>query len=106
LVAICGTRPWFAARVSIREPESRREVRLCARDGVAVLQGGYSDHLLVARPGREIERRPIGQDMPLLTQLRVFLEHLGGGPPPLSSAADGVRSVRAIARLRALAGLS
>lgn len=103
--AICGGRPWFAARVSVREIEERREVRLCARDGVAVLSGGYSDHVQVLRLGGAVERRPIRQEMPLLTQLRAFLAHLDGGPAPLSSAADGARIVRVIARLRALAGL-
>jgi hypothetical protein len=43
--------------------------------------------------------------MPLLRELRCFLEHLRGGPPPRSSAANGLLVVERIAALRRLAGL-
>jgi len=41
----------------------------------------------------------------LLRELRAFLEHLAGGPPPKSSAEEGVADVAAIERLRELAAL-
>jgi hypothetical protein len=41
----------------------------------------------------------------LLRELRTFVEHLQGGPPPRSSAAEGALVVSAIADLRSLAGL-
>jgi hypothetical protein len=43
--------------------------------------------------------------MPLLLELRAFVEHIRGGPPPRSSLADGLLIVERIAALRVLAGL-
>ena len=105
LVGLLGDRPWHALEVSARSPERRREVTLVCEDGVAVLPGGYSDHVLVAT-GAEPERRPISTELPLLRELRAFVQHLSGGPPPRSSAREGADIVRAISELRGLAGLS
>jgi hypothetical protein len=44
-------------------------------------------------------------ELPLLAELRAFLGHLDGGPPPASSAAEGAMMVEAIAGLRTLAGV-
>ena len=74
-------------------------------DGVAVLTDGYSDHVLVAT-GPEPEKRPISTELPLLRELRAFVEHLAGGPPPRSSAREGSEIVKTIAELRTLAGLA
>jgi predicted dehydrogenase len=105
LVGLLGERPWQRLEVSVRSPERRREVVLVCEQGVAVLGDGYSDHVLVRRDGaEEPERRQISNELPLLRELRAFVEHLGGGPPPRSSAAEGALVVRRIAELRALAG--
>ena len=64
---------------------------------------------MVARghPGdAELVRRPISGEWPLLRELRSFVNHLRGGPPPRSSAADGAAIVGRVAELRALAGLA
>ena len=104
--------PWLIVDVSSRHPQHRREVRLHCRDGVAILNDGYSPGISVTRsenfragqtPGSEL--RPISQELPLLRELRAFVEHLQGGPPPRSSAAEGAQVVGAIADLRSLAGL-
>ena len=96
--------PFFVCEVSSRYPEARREIRLQCRDGVATLNDAYSDHIVVMREtSSEIERRPISVELPLLRELRTFLEHLDGGPPPRSSAAEGAAIVATIAELRALA---
>lgn len=111
LVGLLGPDPWFVCEVSTRYPEYRREVRLHCRDGVAVLNDGYNDHLQITRytdPNETkpvIERLPISTELPLLRELRAFVEHLDGGPPPRSSAAEGAAIVAAIASLRELAGL-
>lgn len=102
--------PWLVVEVSSRYPQHRREIRLHCRDGVAILDDGYSSDVLVTRSGsctaeRTREQRPISQEYPLLRELRAFLEHLQGGSPPRSSAAEGALVVSAIADLRALAGL-
>ena len=84
-VTIPGTR-W---RSRARSAERRREVRLFCEDGVAVLPDPYSDHVQIFRrtelteqTAPEPELRPISTELPLLRELRAFLEHLDGGPLP------------------------
>ena len=110
IVGLLGDEPWFALESSTAHPVQRREIRLVCRDGVAVLYDPYADHILVTRgePNegtREEEKRPISTEFPLVRELRAFLEHLGGGPPPKSNAEEAVADVAAIERLRELASL-
>jgi predicted dehydrogenase len=109
VLGLLGGDPWHALEVSARSAERRREVRLLCEDGVAVLPDPYSDHVqifsrtdLAERTAPEPELRPISTELPLLRELRAFLEHLDGGPPPRSSAAEGAAAVRTITELRAL----
>jgi predicted dehydrogenase len=104
LVGLLGDSPWHALEVSARSVDRRREVALLCERGVAVLPDGYSDHVLVATT-EEPEKRPISTEFPLLRELRAFVEHLDGGPPPRSSAREGAEIVRTISELRKLAGL-
>jgi hypothetical protein len=53
----------------------------------------------------EEERIATPGELPLLAELRVFVSHLRGGPPPRSSAAEGASVVETIEHLRALAGV-
>ena len=113
LVGLLGSDPWHALEVSTRSAERRREVILVCEEGLAVLPDAYSDHLQIFRSGEvtettapEPEQRPISSELPLLREVGAFLEHLDGGPPPRSSAAEGAGVVRAITELRALAGLA
>jgi predicted dehydrogenase len=108
LVGILGGTPWFVLECSTAHPLRRREVRLICRDGTATLLDPYADHVLVTRgrleeDTRDEESRPISTEFPLLRELRAFLEHLDGGPPPKSSAAEAVADVRAVELLRDLA---
>ncbi len=106
LVGLLGERPWHRLEISTRSPERRREVQLVCEQGVALLADAYSDHVLVRRDGAdESERVEISTALPLLLELRAFVEHLQGGPPPRSSAAEGALVVRRVAELRALAGV-
>jgi predicted dehydrogenase len=105
LVGLLGERPWHRLEISVRSPERRREVLLVGEEGVAQLADGYSDQVLVRRNGAdEPAWHKISTELPLLRELRAFVEHLQGGPPPRSSAAEGALVVRRIAELRALAG--
>ena len=111
LLGLLGDDPWQALEVTTRSAERRREVRLLCEEGVAVLPDAYSDHIQIFRhtgraEGRapEPDARPVSSELPLLRELRAFLDHLDGGPPPRSSAAEGASVVRAITELRALAG--
>ena len=111
LLGILGTAPWVAFEASSRRARSFREVRLFCAGGAATLSDSYSDHLSIRRAAPasggppEPERRAISTELPLLRELRAFVEHVKGGPPPKSNAADGLEIVRAIDRLRALASL-
>jgi hypothetical protein len=108
LVAILGDRPFLVVEVSERRRRHFREVRLICGDGTAILGDSYADQLVLVR-GRgpaspEVERLPISTEMPLLRELRAFVEHLEGGPAPRSAVHEGVAVVEAIAGLRRLAG--
>jgi predicted dehydrogenase len=111
LIGLLGDEPWFVLEVSVTSPVRKREVRLICRDGVATLPDPYADHVLITRGSvegnvtRDEERRPISTKLPLLRELKAFVEHLDGGPPPRSSAEEGAAEVAAVDRLRQLAML-
>jgi predicted dehydrogenase len=112
LLGILGEAPRIVIDVSCRRPVRERSVLVAYQGGVATLPDPYSDHILVQRDpnadgsGHEAaEKRAISNEMPLLRELRVFTEYIKGGPPPRSSAAEGLLVVERIAALRRLAGL-
>jgi predicted dehydrogenase len=97
---------WQTLEVSGRSAERRRVVELYCDEGVAVLADGWDEHVTVYRDGPDglvEERIETPGELPLLAELRAFLDHLRGGPPPRSSAAEGAVVVSRIAQLRALA---
>lgn len=105
--------PSVNCEVSSNAAVDLRSVQVHFEKGAAAMHGSYSEHVLVrrgaglrARRGGEVEKRPIGNEMPLLSELRAFVDHLHGGPPPFSSVAEGARIVGIIAQARTLAGLS
>jgi len=51
------------------------------------------------------EHRAISPELPLLKELRAFVEFLDGGPAPRSGVDDAVAIVSAIETLRELAGV-
>jgi predicted dehydrogenase len=108
LTAILGDSPWLVVEVTTLAPGHRRELRLVCSEGVAQLDGAEAGAVVIGRAGAidadSVERRPIADEMPLLAELRAFVEHLQGGPPPRSSAADGVAMVEAVAGMIELAG--
>lgn len=105
LYALLGDSPWATIEVSSQNPIRRREISLFCTGGTATLADAYDDHLLVLRHNRnpEIEKRRFSNEMPLLLELQAFVEHLNGGPPPKSSAAEGAAIVATIAELRRMA---
>jgi predicted dehydrogenase len=116
LTALLGDAVWHRTELGGSWPENVRRVELLGTDGIAVLPGSEAGHLLVARteaprrarlpdpPPWETRPLPAGES-PLRAELRAFLEHLRGGPPPRSSAAEGAAVVEAVAEVRRLAGL-
>lgn len=105
LTAVLGADPWARIEISTRHPYRRREVVATFEDGVAWLGDSYDDRIHLRRLGGETEELPVLTDLPLLLELRAFAEHLDGGPPPVSSAAEGVEVVERIAACRRLAGI-
>lgn len=107
LTAILGESPWVVIEVSTLAPGHRRELRLVCEQGVAQLDGGYAEEVVIARAGNiqenAVERRAITGELPLLAELRAFVRYLQGGPSPRSSAADAVTIVEAVAAMIALA---
>jgi len=94
---------WHALHVSERSPTNERRVELQCEDGVAVLGGGWDEHVEVHVPGEPPRRLEAAGELPLLAELRAFVGFLDGGPAPRSSAAEGAAIVGAIGELRALA---
>ena len=111
LQALMGDSPWASVEVSCNERTVRQEVRLICEKGVVLLSDPYADHLMIEHLNPAdiekplIEKRTISTEFPLLLELRAFLDHLSGGPPPRASAANGAMIVEMIARLRTMAGL-
>lgn len=107
LTAVLGESPWLVLEVSTLAPAHRRELRLVCEQGVAQLDGGYAEHVVVGRAGKihedAVERRAVAGELPLLAELRAFVEHLRGGPAPPSSAADAVLVVERVAAMIDLA---
>lgn len=106
ICATLGNDPWLAIDVSTRNGQRQRRVELHCRDGIAVLGDASADHVAIIRNGAlpgEVERRSIGTEMPLLRELRVFVEFLSGGAPPRSTLADGLSVVRSLTALLAQA---
>jgi len=102
-----GDRWWHALEVSARSAERIRRIELHCDGGVAALADGWDEHVTVFRDGPDgpvEERIETPGELPLLAELRAFVEHLDGGPPPRSSAAEGAATVATIADLRRLAG--
>ena len=96
---------WHTLVVSSRAAEYRRTVTLLCAEGTASLGGGWDSHVTILRAGAESsdgERIETPGELPLLAELRAFVEHLGGGPPPRSSALDGAEIVAVVEQLRNL----
>ena len=94
----------FVTEFSFGHPARLRRIMLSCRDAVCLLDDSdYSALSILRRGAREgaSERRPVSDDMPLLAELRRFLEHLKGGPAPLSSLADEINIIEALARIEA-----
>jgi predicted dehydrogenase len=104
MTALLGDDPWLAIECSGAVHDRRREVRLVCSEGLAWLPDPEASALGVSAAGAiggEPEWRPISTELPLLRELRAFVEHLRGGPPPRSSAAEGALIVERVEALRA-----
>lgn len=105
--ATLGNDPWVAIEVSDGASGHHREARVVGSTGVAILAGGWSEEVVVRRfDGQDDELIEAKGELPLLAELRAFIEHVQGGPAPKSSAAEGALIVRRIEETLAKAGES
>jgi predicted dehydrogenase len=103
--AIFGAATWMTIEVSDNAPDHRRETRVIGSEAAVILDGGWAEHVTVRRfDGAPDERIETPGELPLLAELRAFVEHVGGGPAPKSSAAEGLLVVRRVQELIDIAG--
>ncbi len=95
-------------RVSINfsydAPAYHRNASLGCALGAVQLADPLDDHLTIMRPDLDPERRSISTEAPLLRELRVFLEHLDGGPKPLTGVEDEIAILDVLERISQMTG--
>jgi predicted dehydrogenase len=107
-----GEGPWLTVDIASNAPAHVRRIELHCTGGVATLGDGWDEHVTIteatAEDGatRTVRVVPAAGELPLAAELRAFVDHLAGGPPPRSSALEGLRAVETIAELRRLAGFA
>lgn len=102
--AILGSEPWCVLEMSCREPAKERKLTAFFERGEASLATeGFASEMLIRPHGSLAEVVRFPHTEPLKDELRAFVEHVQGGPPPKSSAQEGLRMVEAVERLVALA---
>ena len=100
--------PPITIDMSIAAPEHRRTFTILGSKASLELRDSYDTAIRVRRgapgdPKATAETIEIAQDMPLLLEIRAFLAHLEGGPPPMSSAREGLLIVERTAEIEAAA---
>jgi predicted dehydrogenase len=110
LIAWLGTPggPPVTIDMSIAAPEHRRTFTIVGSKASLELRDSYDSAIRVRRGapadlGAAQDSIAIGQDMPLLLELQAFLRYLDGGPPPMSSAQEGLLIVERLAEIEAAA---
>lgn len=98
-----GTPP-VTIDMSIAGPEHRRVFTVVCSQATVELRDSYDTAIRVRRgppgdPAAVSDSIEVGGDMPLLLEIRAFLRHLEGGPPPMSSAAEGLAVVERCAEI-------
>ena len=93
-----GDSPIVNMEVSAVAAAVQRELRVIGTGGCVVMGGGYANKVLWSsgRPIGSPQRVPFETNMPLFDELRAFVEHLNGGPPPVSNLDDAIAQMRII----------
>ena len=104
LGAILGERPWVRIDVSVRSAERRRSFTVEGTGGTATVSDrNYNAVTIRTASSDEPTEIAVPATMPLLAELTAFVEHLRGGPPPMSSLAEAVSVIERCEALRRLA---
>jgi len=100
--------PLVTIDMSIAALEQRRTFTVVGSAGSLELRDSY-DSVIRVRHGAPADLKAaaetieIPSDMPLLLEVQAFLRHLDGGPPPMTSAAEGLLIVRRTAEIESAA---
>lgn len=102
-----GSGPPLTLDVSIASPEHRRRCLVVGSRMTLELRDGYDDRVFARRgepgdPAAREETFAVGDAMPLQAEIARFLAHVAGGPPPMSSAQEGVLIVERLASIERL----
>lgn len=109
LIVRLGDRaPLVTIDMSTTAPLHRRSFIVVGSAGSAELRDAddATVHLRLGPPGGNdagTESIAVRRDMPLLLEIRAFIDHLNGGPPPMSSAEEGRIIVERTAEIEAAA---
>jgi predicted dehydrogenase len=103
--------PPITIDMSIAAPEHRRTFTIVGSRASLELRDSYETAIRMRRgapanPKAEFQTIEIAQDLPLMLEIKAFLAHLDGGPPPMSSARDGLRIIERLAEIEATARLA
>ncbi|MEM8694941.1 MAG: Gfo/Idh/MocA family oxidoreductase [Pseudomonadota bacterium] len=95
--------------IGVANAEHSRRVIAIGDKGVIELRGGYETSLFlrqgpVADPGHDVGTIPFAETMPLLTEIREFLDFLSGGPAPLANARKGYEIVERVSEIDMMIG--
>jgi len=96
-------RGWHVTEISERAAGIERRVELHCDDGVAVLEGGWDEHVVIYTPDGGSQPLETPGELPLLAELRAFVGYVAGGAPPKSTFAEGAATVHGIVAMRSLA---
>jgi predicted dehydrogenase len=96
--------------IATSHPGTHRSVVVVGSKKSAQLTDSYAPEIMLADGPPDAGAPPayarkVGEEMPLKRELGAFLGFLAGGPPPRSSAAEGLLVVERIAEVRRLLGL-
>lgn len=99
LTAVLGRRPRVVLSIDARHPVNCREITLFGTRATAHLPGAYETHVLIRDEVGE-ERVVFTTNMPLLDELREFVNYLAGGPEPRCDFNHAVGAARVLDGLR------
>jgi predicted dehydrogenase len=98
--------PSVEITIGAASPDHQRRILVVGSKATLELRGGYDDRIFVREgapgsPHASEQVIEVGKAMPLLSELQRFLDHVKGGPAPMSSAEDGLIIVERLAEIEA-----
>jgi predicted dehydrogenase len=93
----------FSMELSAGHPSRLRRIMLRCRDALCQLDDSDYAAIRIHKIG-ETEPRVIrvSDELPLLAELRAFLDHVKGGPAPATGLAEEIKIIEQIARIEAM----